>query len=102
MAVLQGQIEVYAYEGRKSRVSPKLMKSLRVVGVVRALQLARDLLLVFFDEAVHGYTLDGANSRQTSRKEYRLERTLRLLQAGQCVEGVLPVLFSKPCVDERV
>jgi hypothetical protein len=97
VAVLQGQIEVYAYEGRKSRVAPKLMKSLRAVGEVRALQLARDSLLVFFEEAVQAYVLDGANSRQTSRKEYRVERSLRLLQVGQCVDGVLPVIFSRPC-----
>lgn len=102
MTVVQGYIEVYAYEGRRSKLPPKLLKSLRAVGEVQALQLARDSLLVFFEEAVHAYVLDGANSRQTSRKEYKVERSLKLLQVGQCVDGVLPLFFSRPCQKGRI
>jgi hypothetical protein len=75
IVVLAGEIIVYSYEGRRSKAPPKMEKAFRVVGEVRMMQLAKDsFLTVFFEDSVHCYFLDGANSRQNSRKEYRVAK----------------------------
>lgn len=69
VAVLAGELNIYSYEGRRSKAAPKLEKMLKVVGEVKMMQIAKDsLLVVFFEDSVHSYYLDGPNSRQNSRK----------------------------------
>lgn len=48
MAVVTGEIQIYGYEGKKSKVQPKLNASFRAVGEVKYMQLAKDSFLTVF------------------------------------------------------
>lgn len=48
IVVLAGEIQIYSYEGKKSKKPPKLEKTFRVLGEVKMMQLAKDSLLTVF------------------------------------------------------
>lgn len=60
-------------------------------------QFAKDsLLAVFFDRCASFYAIDGANSRQFSKKEYKINQELTLYRSALCVEGILNLFFTEP------
>ena len=72
VVVVAGEIRIYSYEGRRSKQLPKLRKTFRNINEVSMMQMARDsFLVVFTDKGVSAYLIDGENSRQTSRKEFK-------------------------------
>ena len=86
MAVVAGEIQIYGYEGKKSKVQPKLNASFRAVGEVKYMQLAKDsFLTVFFEKEVQSYIIDGANPRQTSKKSYNIDQSLKFFQPALCI-----------------
>ena len=86
MAVVAGEIQIYGYEAKKSKVQPKLNASFRAVGEVKHMQLAKDsFLTVFFEKEVHSYIIDGANPRQTSKKSYNIDQSLKFFQPALCI-----------------
>ncbi len=97
MAVVAGEIQIYGYEGKKSKIQPKLKSSFRAVGEVKNMQLAKDsFLTVFFDTEVHSYIIDGANPRQTSKKSYNIDKNLKFFQPALCIENIINVFFDGP------
>jgi len=48
VAVLPGELNIYSYEGRRSKNAPKLEKMLKLVGEVKIMQIAMDSLLTLF------------------------------------------------------
>jgi len=68
-------MQIYAYEGKKSKNSPVFQKSIKLADEVKMLQMAKDSLLAVFNEQyVSFFLIDGVSSRQTIRKELGVDK----------------------------
>ena len=95
MAVLTGQILLFGYESRKSKNPPQLLKEFKLLDSVKMILFAKDCLLaVFFEHYASFYSIDGASSRQFSKKEYKVSKELTLYRSTLCVEGILNLFFT--------
>lgn len=93
VVVIAGEVKIYGYEGRRSKNKPVFQKGFRVLGEVKMIQMIKDYLFIFLQESVHSYIIDGLNSRQNFKRDYKVDKSLTLYQVPQLIDNVLNLFF---------